>query len=629
MLSHKKKFINLSILFCTLIIFLIRWLYPLINFDEKIDVSIIFESISDGYMYFAPFKAFTNLDLNYSFDPVINDLKNITIPTGAFYLHFIFYYFLSSWGFVILEFAFILFFLIIFYKISRLLNFERIESLLISIILFNIPIFLELFSLSGTKYLTVIYSEFYSFRFPRPLVSNIFFYSFILCILKNLNKNFFNKKNLTLLGVISGLSFTSFFHIFILEQLVLIFIVFYIYKKDTLRQIKKNLNLIILYFISFFLISLPFFINIFFAEVEFLERMGLTELNYERKIFLLGYLFKKLLSIQFLLTTFFSILLLLYVNHKNNFFNVRKLNFFFIIFYTSILTPFVFVLLSPSFFSHFYLFNNVILISAFLLFFFVIILIIKSNFIKLISSKTTNNFVFFIIIITLFCNLFQSHNNYNEIKLSENSIKLRNEFNTISNLVEKNKHTTLNNSSLLTFDNRFLIWSILNNVKYLKIPNGIFISKTHEMIENDLIQTFKYLKLSKDDFYNFIKNKRLSSWRFRNENIKNLFWMRYQANSLITYKNSKTFDKKILDFITNSSPLLSQQLVVPSDEIERLLLKFDNIIPYYEHPNLIIINKKNKILVKSIIDLNFFCKEFEGEYYIYYRNLESHLNCSK
>jgi hypothetical protein len=79
-----------------------------------------------------------------------------------------------------------------------------------------------------------------------------------------------------------------------LEQLVLIFIVFYIYKKDTLRQIKKNLNLIILYFISFFLISLPFFINIFFAEVEFLERMGLTELNYERKIFLLGYLFKKL-----------------------------------------------------------------------------------------------------------------------------------------------------------------------------------------------------------------------------------------------------------------------------------------------------------------------------------------------
>ena len=110
MLIHKKKFINLSILFCTLIIFLIRWLYPLINFDEKIDVSIIFESISDGYIYFAPFKAFTNLDLNYSFDPVINDLKNITIHTGAFYLHFIFYYFLSSWSFVILEFVFILFF---------------------------------------------------------------------------------------------------------------------------------------------------------------------------------------------------------------------------------------------------------------------------------------------------------------------------------------------------------------------------------------------------------------------------------------------------------------------------------------------------------------------------------------
>ena len=67
------------------------------------------------------------------------------------------------------------------------------------------------------------------------------------------------------------------------------------------------------------------------------------------------------------------------------------------------------------------------------------------------------------------------------------------------------------------------------------------------MIENDLIRTFIYLNLSKNDFYNFIRNKKLSSWRYRNDNIKNLFWMRYQANSLITYENSKDFDRKILD----------------------------------------------------------------------------------
>ena len=108
MLGNKKN-INLGILFCALIIFSIRWYSPLINFDEKIDISIIFESISDGYIYFAPFKAFANLDLNYSFDPVIKNLNNITIPTGAFYLHFIFYHLLGAWSFVILELVFILF----------------------------------------------------------------------------------------------------------------------------------------------------------------------------------------------------------------------------------------------------------------------------------------------------------------------------------------------------------------------------------------------------------------------------------------------------------------------------------------------------------------------------------------
>ena len=82
------------------------------------------------------------------------------------------------------------------------------------------------------------------------------------------------------------------------------------------------------------------------------------------------------------------------------------------------------------------------------------------------------------------------------------------------NLLKKN-----NNLSLLTFDNRFLVWSILNEVKFLWIVNGVFVPKKHEMIENDLINTFKYLKLSVKDFEKFLENKKLSSWRYRNENV--------------------------------------------------------------------------------------------------------------
>ena len=629
MLNIDKKVINFWIFFSALILFSIRWYNPLINFDEKIDISIIFDSISDGYIYFAQFKAFANLDLNYSFDPSIKNLNNLTIPTGAFYLHFIFYHVLGAWSFLFLELVFILFFLIIFYKISRLLNLTRIESLSISIILFNVPIFLELLSLSGSNYFSVIYSEFYSLRFPRPLVSNIFFYSFILCIFRLLKNNFFIKKNFILLGIISGLSFTSFFHAFVLEQLILVFTIFNIYKYKTLKILKKNFKFIVFYFGSFLIISLPFLINMFFSEVEFLERMGLADLNYERKLSILSYLFKKLFKFEFLLIFSLSILIFYYINYKNNYNKFKKLNIFFIIFYVSILTPFIFVLLSPKFSSHFYLFNNLILISVFLLFFFALILIIKFYFIKIISNKVITYFSFLLIFASLFFNFFQNQKNYNEIKLRKDNINLRSEFNLISNLIKKNTFINLKDSSLLTFDNRFLIWATLNNIKYIKISNGVISPKTHEMIENDLIQTFKYLDLSKDDFYNFIKNKKLSSWRYRNENIKNLFWMRYQANSLITYKNSKDFNPEILDFIKKSSPLLSQQLVVPNSEINRLLLKFDNYSAYNYDPDLIILNKKNKILTNSLIDLNIFCKEFEGEYFIYYYKLVSNSDCKK
>ncbi len=147
--------------------------------------------MSDGYYYFAPFKALANLNLNNSFDPLIKNLENITIPTGAFTLHFIFYSIIGSYCFIILEFIFILFFLIIFYKISRLLNINRIQSLAASLILFNIPILFQMLNLHNLEYFQIISAEFYSLRFPRPLVVNIFFFLFILLILKAEKKNFF------------------------------------------------------------------------------------------------------------------------------------------------------------------------------------------------------------------------------------------------------------------------------------------------------------------------------------------------------------------------------------------------------------------------------------------------------
>jgi len=628
---EKKNNINLFIFIFGLLFFFIRWYNPFLNFNEEIESKIIFESIGDGYYYFVPFKALANLNLNNSFDPLIENLGTITIQTGAYFLHFIFYLIIGTYSFVILELFFILFFLIIFYKISRLLNLNRIQSLAVSLILFNIPVLFQILNLYELEYFRVIFSEFYSLRFPRPLVVNIFFFLFILFIFKAEKKIFFTKKNSLIFGFISGLCFTSYFYSFILEQLFLFIFLIYKFKFRVIKKLKENINCIFYYILAFLVASLPFLINMFFADFDVLERNGLTNLDYEKKIILLKYLFFKLFKVQFLIILFISIYLFVLINTKKIFLNFKKLNILFILYYSSVITPFIFILTSPKFFSHFYLFNNLILICAFLLFFFIVILFTKFILEKKISVELTNYITFSLLLVLMVVHLYQSNKNYKFNNLSNEKLVERIEFNKIANIIESKDILKKKDINLLTFDNRFFVWSVLKNIKYLNIVNGSLVPKTHEMIENDLINSFKFLNLTKNDFREFIKNKKLSSWRYRNENIKDLFWMRYQANSLVTYKNSKNFDDEILDFINKSSPLLSQQLIIPNEEFDRLVLKFDsnNFSSAFTTPTIIIIDKRHSVLKKSQISKKIFCRAFEGKIYDFYYSNNLKLNCTK
>ena len=102
--DYNKTTINLFIIFFGLITFVTKWYYSYLYFNEEIETRIIFESISDGYYNFAPFKSFADLNLNNSFSPLISDLGTITIPIGVFVLHFIFYSIIGTYSFVILEF---------------------------------------------------------------------------------------------------------------------------------------------------------------------------------------------------------------------------------------------------------------------------------------------------------------------------------------------------------------------------------------------------------------------------------------------------------------------------------------------------------------------------------------------
>ena len=76
-----------------------------------------------------------------------------------------------------------------------------------------------------------------------------------------------------------------------------------------------------------------------------------------------------------------------------------------------------------------------------------------------------------------------------------------------------------------------------------------------------------------------------------------------------------------MDFINKSSPLLSQQLIMPNEEFERLMLKYDlDNFSSFVVPDIIVIDKRDEILKKSIIDNKNFCRAFYGKIYTFYYN---------
>ena len=80
-----------------------------------------------------------------------------------------------------------------------------------------------------------------------------------------------------------------------------------------------------------------------------------------------------------------------------------------------------------------------------------------------------------------------------------------------------------------------MIWSILNNIKNLKIIDGTFSAKSDELVENDLIESLRFLNLNKNDFEQFINNQKVG-YRYINKNARQLFWQKYQANLYLPIK---------------------------------------------------------------------------------------------
>ena len=604
----QNKSINI-ILIISVLLFSIKWVLSFYFFKESLSVKIIFESVTDGHFYYPFIKYLAFLELDNSFDPYVKNLKLIPIPIGSIIFHSILLRIFGFAGIIIAEYLAIFLFLFLFYKIFSNF-FSRNESILLALFFFIIPSLIKIANIDSLLYLNLFQNEFYSLRVHRPMITSLYFISFIYLLIIMDKTLIFEKKRSIALGLILGFSLSSFYYFFITEFLAISFFLIYKFKSKAINKLIQNYKYVLVSLLVFLLSITPFIINLIYHESDATERMGSFSLNVEKKVKLIDYYFEQYTKLKFLFVLFLSTFCVYFAN-KKKIGNVKLVNIFYIIFLSVIISPVFFILISPKS-GLLYHFNNAIFIwtSTFYIIFFVIL--IKNYFKFNLKPLIINALICLLISIYCMNFYFEKNNLFNNQTYKDRRI----EFN---NIAEKlNNNITIQNTSLLTFDNELMVWAILNNIKYLNLLNGLFTSKKHDVIENDLIKNFKFLNLNKKDFIDFLKNEK-RGWRYLNTNVASFFQYKYQANSLNTFNNSTNFEPHIKKFILSSSPIYIQQIAIPNEEFDRLEKKFvEYEFKNFREPEFIVLEKLKLITKRIVIEEKSYCKSFSGNIYILY-----------
>jgi len=292
--------------------------------------------------------------------------------------------------------------------------------------------------------------------------------------------------------------------------------------------------------------------------------------------------------------------------------NLKFIFIFYILFVSSLIAPFVFILLSNKI-AFLYHLNNTVVICLILLI--LMLAILNFNFIfqkfKLnIKTIYLSYFLIFFVIGTYNLNIYLNY-------LKNIDDELRDDRKKITKILLEDKSINISKSNLLTFDRKLMTWALFNNNNNLYIIDGTFSIKNSSSIEDDLMNLFKFFKLNDNSFLQFISNKK-KGYRYNNPFLKTFFWQKYTANSFYTFERSQDFEKNTLSFINSSSPFYSHQFAIPRFEITRLMKKFNsNTFRKKNDPNIIIINKKDEFFYE-IKAINSYCKMFDGNELVLY-----------
>jgi len=623
--KNQKNYLIIFLLISTVTLISLKWLTSYLFFPSEPLLSKVIFDLED-HLYFPYILNLSNF--NFSPDYLINYTPNkiIPIPIYSLVFHSLSYLIFNEFSFVILEYFSLFLFLYIFSKIFKELNINIYFSILFAFFVFLLPEFLIYFKQLKINLINFdIIKSLYSFRIPRPLISSIyFFWGLLLAIYyyKYKNKNFV----FILIGINLALNFGSVYYNFVVLS-ILFLILFIIKLLDNnkiffLYSIKKGF-IILIFFLIF---SLPFVIILFFAEKDWLLRNGAFYPNADQKIIILNYILLKFLSLKFLLIFFVNTAFLFFLVKKQHFFCPKTIFVIYLLFISSCISPILFILFSPTLTELYHFIDLIVVIGilvSFIFFTLIVFIFIKKN----IETSEYNKFIlkntFYSLLIFLFLPIIFNLNYYLNYKKNSNP-DFRKDINILHSVLDQNNNKELNN--ILTFNSRIQVWWLLLGNKKLSTINSLLTPLKTKDTELNFINNLKFLNISEKSFYDLISNKK-SSWRLDNDHIKYFSFYKYQANSAVTYNNSKNFKKDELNFIKKSSPLYAQQIAIPNEEIKRLIKLFNNTDNlFFELPDIIILEKNSSISKYSSVNLDKYCVLKTTKYLDVYLNLEK-ANC--
>jgi hypothetical protein len=615
----KKNYLFNNIFHISLLLFFIKWFFFFnISLETDLLTKLIFRI--EDWQYFISIFNLSNLDFNPTYASNFTDLKFIPIPIYSIIYHSFFVNFFGIYGFIIIEFFIILFFFHILFNFFKLIGVDKIQAIFLTLLIFCLPNLIDYFQLDKIQYLGII-KELYSLRIPRPSISHLYLFSFFLLLASNNKKSQFKYTQLVFIGLIFALMLGSYYYNLAITGITFVMYYFYITFQSN-QKIFKHIKDVAIVSFFFILFSSPLILILFNSEPDHLVRVGLVELDFFKKKILFTHFKEQFLSIKFLLVFVLITLLYLFLKNKKHF-KTEIINLLYFTFLGSILGPLFFILLSTTISEAYHFTNMIVAINFFILLTFSFLTILT-----LIKSLSWNKNLFKLG--TLFILLAYTFTNYslakNDFENGVNFPKVEQE--NFNELVATIKKINLNKESkILTFDGKLQTYLVLNEYINLIYVDGIMSSLNDERLENNIINVFKFLNLKQTDFHDFIKNKK-SGWRFINSNIGSTFYMKYQANKLTTYKDSDDFSSEELMYISKSSPLHSQQLIIPAFEIKRLTNKFTNFSKKKDlNPDLIIININDPIEQKAVLDDSTYCSKVVNNTYLIYFNKKTNPDC--